>query len=36
MDKIVRFILLHHLRRRIVYFGVTTHPTADWVVQRYR
>jgi transposase InsO family protein len=30
------FIVLHHHRRRIVHFGATVHPTADWVAQRIR
>jgi hypothetical protein len=27
-------VVLHHERRRIVHFGVTTNPTADWVAQQ--
>ena len=30
------FIVLRHGRRRIEHFGVTTHPTADWVAQQIR
>ena len=30
------FIVLHHERRQIVNFGVTAHPTADWVAQQIR
>ncbi len=30
------FIVLHHHRRRIVHFGVTAHPTADWVAEQIR
>ncbi len=30
------FIVLRHERRRIVHFGVTTHPTALWVAQQLR
>lgn len=30
------FIVLHHERRRIVHFGETANPTADWVAQQIR
>ena len=30
------FIVLRHERRRIVHFGITTHPTAPWVAQQLR
>ena len=30
------FIVLRHERRRIEHFGVTAHPTADWVAQQIR
>ena len=30
------FLVLAHERRRIVHFGVTPHPTADWIVQQLR
>ena len=30
------FIVLGHERRRIVHFGITTHPTAPWVAQQLR
>ena len=30
------FVVLHHERRRIVHFGVTTNPTAAWVAQQIR
>ncbi len=30
------FIVLRHERRRIDHFGVTAHPTADWVAQQIR
>ena len=30
------FIVLRHERRRIEHFGVTAHPTADWVAQQVR
>ena len=30
------FIVLHPERRRIVNFGVTAHPTEDWVAQQIR
>jgi hypothetical protein len=30
------FLVLAHERRRIVHFGVTLHPTADWMVQQLR
>ncbi len=28
------FIVLRHERRRIEHFGVTAHPSADWVAQQ--
>ncbi len=28
------FVILHHWRRRIVHFGVTSNPTAAWVAQQ--
>ena len=30
------FIVLRHERRRIVHFGIATHPTAPWVAQQLR
>ncbi len=30
------FIVLHHERRRILHFGVTTHPTSTWTAQHVR
>ncbi len=30
------FIILHHERRHIVHFGVTTHPTSHWASQQIR
>jgi putative transposase len=30
------FLVLAHERRRIVHFGVTLHPTTDWMVQQLR
>jgi putative transposase len=30
------FLVLSHDRRRIVHFGVTSHPTAEWTVQQLR
>jgi transposase InsO family protein len=30
------FIVLRHERRRVVHFGITTHPTAPWIAQQLR
>lgn len=30
------FFVIHHGRRRILYWNVTDHPTADWVIQQLR
>ncbi len=30
------FIILHHERRRIAYFGITTNPTSTWAAQQIR
>ena len=30
------FLVLAHVRRRVVHFHVTAHPTADWVAQQLR
>jgi len=30
------FFIIDHVRRKIVHFNVTAHPTAEWVVQQLR
>ena len=30
------FFVIEHRRRRILHFNVTSHPTAEWVVQQLR
>jgi hypothetical protein len=35
-DVLYVFLLLAHDRRRILHFGVTAHPTAEWTAQQLR
>lgn len=30
------FVIMHHQTRRIIHFGVTTHPTDEWTAQQLR